>query len=63
MYRKNRFECEHFDKVVKLHGLLPSNNSVEYLEHVKFLVYDYTRIIDSSQNCNELAFLESLHIT
>ena len=51
MYRKNRFQCEHFD------------NSVEYLEHVKFVVYDYTRIIGNSQNCNELVFLESLHIT
>ena len=36
------FECEHFNYVVNLHSLPPSNNSLEYLEHVKIAVYDKT---------------------
>ena len=55
-------ECEHFNYVVNLHGLPPSNISVEYLEHVKIAVYNNTKIIDSSENWVELCFLESLHI-
>ena len=55
-------ECEHFNYVVNLHSLPPSNNSVEYLEHVKIAVYDNTKIIDNSQSWIELCFLESLHI-
>ena len=41
-------ECEHFNYVVNLHSLPPSNNSVEYLEHVNIAVYDNTKIIDNS---------------
>ena len=55
-------ECEHFNYVVNLHSLPPSNNSVEYLEHVKFAVYVNNKTIDNSQNWVELCFLESLHI-
>ena len=55
-------ECEYFDYVVNLHSLPPSNNLVEYLEHVKIAVYGNTKIIDNSQNRTELCFLESLHI-
>ena len=54
-------ECEHLNYVVNLHSLPPSNNLVEYLEHVKIVVYDNTKIIDNSQNWIELCFLESLH--
>ena len=43
-------ECEHFNYVLNLHSLLPSNNSVEYLKHVKIAVYDNTKIIDNNQN-------------
>ena len=43
-------ECEHFNYVVDLHSLPPSNNSVEYLEYVKIAVYDNTKITDNSQN-------------
>ena len=43
-------ECEHFNYVENLHSLPPSNNSVEYLKHVKIAVYDNTKIIDISQN-------------
>ena len=50
MYRKNRFQCEHFD------------NSVEYLEHVKFVVYDYTRIIGNSQNCKPSHYIKETKI-
>ena len=49
-------EYEHFNYVTNLHSLPPSNSSVEYVEHVKFSVYD------NSQNWVELCFLESLHI-
>ena len=56
------FECEHFSYVVNLHSLPPSNSSEEYLEHVKTVVYDNTKIIDSSQNWVELYLLEILHI-
>ena len=35
--------CEHFNCVVNLHSLPPSNNSVEYLEHDKIAVYDNTQ--------------------
>ena len=31
-------ECEHFKYVVNLHSLPLSNNSVEYLKHVKITV-------------------------
>ena len=55
-------ECEHFDYVVNLLSLPPSNKLVEYLEHVKIAVYDNTKIIDNSQNRTELCFLEKLHI-
>ena len=55
-------ECEHFNYVVNLHGLQPSPNIVEYLEHVKTAVYDKTKIIDNSQNWIELRFLESIPI-
>ena len=41
-------ECEHFNYVVNLHSLPPSNNSVEYLEHVNIAVYDNNKIIDNS---------------
>ena len=59
--------CNHLllyglsDYVVNLHSLLPSDNSVKYLEHVRVDVYDNTKIIDNSQNWVELCFLESLH--
>ena len=43
-------ECKHFNYAVKLHSLPPSNNLVEYLQHVKIAVYGNTKIIDSSQN-------------
>ena len=43
-------ECEHFNRVVNLHSLPPSNNSVEYLKHVKMVVYGNIKIIDNSQN-------------
>ena len=55
-------ECEHFNYVVNLHSLPSSNDSVEYLEHVKIDVYDNTKIIDNSQNWFESCFLESLYI-
>ena len=55
-------ECEHFNYVVDLHSLPSSDNSVEYLEHVKIAVYGNTKIIGNSQNWVELCFLESLHI-
>ena len=55
-------KCEHFNYVINLHSLPPSNNSVEYLEHVKIAVYDNTKIIDNNQNWIELCFLESLYI-
>ena len=55
-------EYRHFNYVVNLHSLPPSNNSIECLEHVKIAVYDNTIIIDNSQNRVELCFLESLHI-
>ena len=45
-----------------LQSLPPSKNSVECLEHVKFAVYDNTKIIDNSQNWTDLCFLESLHV-
>ena len=47
-------ECEHFNYVVNLHSFPPSNNSVEYVEHVKTAVHDNTKIIDNSQNWIEL---------
>ena len=56
------WECQHFNYVVNLHSLPPNNNSVEYLEHVKIVVYDNIKINDSSQNWVKLCFLESLHI-
>ena len=37
-------ECEHLNYVVNLHSLAPSNNLVEYIEHVKTAVYDKTFI-------------------
>ena len=49
-------ECENFNYVVNLHSLPPSNNSVEYLEHVKFAIYGNTKIICNSQNLVELYF-------
>ena len=55
-------EYEHLNYVVNLHSLPSSNHSVEYIEHIKFSVYDNTNIIDSCQNCVELYFLYSLHI-
>ena len=55
-------ECKHFNYVVNLHSLPPSNNLVEYLEHVKIAVYDNNKIIGNSQNWIELCFLESLYI-
>ena len=56
------FECEHFNYVVNLHSLPPSNNLVEYLEHVKIAVCGNSKITDNSQNWIELCFLERLHI-
>ena len=55
-------ECEHFNDVVNLHSLRPSNNLAEYLQHVKIAVYGNTKIIGSSQNWIELCFLETVHI-
>ena len=55
------FQRKHFNYVVNLHSLPPSNNSVEYLEHVKIVLYDKIKIIDNSQNWIELYFLENLH--
>ena len=55
-------ECEHLNDVVNLRSLPPSNNLVEYFENVEIAVYGNTRIIENSQNCIELYFLESLHI-
>ena len=55
------FQCKHFNYVVNLHRLPPSNNSVEYLEHVKIVLDDKIKIIDNSQNWIELYFLENLH--
>ena len=49
-------DCEPFNYVVNLHSLLPSNNSVEYLEHVKIAVCDNTKINDNSQNELNFAF-------
>ena len=43
----------NFNYVVKLHSLPPSNNLVEYLEHVKITVYG---------NTIELCFLKTFHI-
>ena len=43
-------ECEHFNYVVNLRSLPPSNDSVEYLKHVKIAVYDNAKIIGNSQN-------------
>ena len=43
-------ECEHFNYVVNLHNLPPSNNIVEYLEHVMIAVYGNTKIIGNTQN-------------
>ena len=54
--------CEHFNYMVNLHSLPPSNNSVEYFENVKIPVYGNTKIIDNSQNWIEICFLESLPI-
>ena len=39
-------ECENFNYVVNFHSLPPSNNLVEYPEHVKIAVYDNTKIIE-----------------
>ena len=50
----NLLQCEHFNYVVNLHSLPPSNNSLEYLEHVKIAVYCNTKIIDETQNWIEL---------
>ena len=36
-------EFEHFNYVVNLHSLPPSNNLVEYLDHVKIAVHDNTK--------------------
>ena len=55
-------KCEHFNYVVNLHSLPPSNNSLEYLERVKITVYDNAKISDNSQNWVELCFSERLHI-
>ena len=55
-------ECEHFNNVVILHSLPPSNNSVEYLRHSRIAVYGNTKIIDKRQNWVELYLLESLYI-
>ena len=38
-------ECQHINYEVNLHGLPLSNNSVEYLEHVKIVIYGNTKII------------------
>ena len=43
-------ECEHFNYVVNLHNLPPTNNLVEYLEHIKIAVYDNSKIIGNTQN-------------
>ena len=56
------FQRKHFNYVVNLHSLPPSNNSVEYLEHVIIFLYHNIKIIDSSQNWIELYFLENLYI-
>lgn len=49
-------EWEHFYYVVNLLILVASNNSVAYLEHVKFQVYENTKIIGNCQNSVELCF-------
>ena len=55
-------ECEHFNYVVNLLSLPASDNSVEYLEHVKLAVYKNTKIIENCQNWVELCFLDGLLI-
>ena len=54
-------ECENFNYVVNFHSLPPSNNLVEYLEHVKIAVYGNTKIIDNSQNWIQLFFRKPSH--
>ena len=58
---KHFSECEHFNYVVNLHSLLPSNNSGKYLEHVKFAVHDTTKIINICQNWVQLFFKKPSH--
>ena len=54
-------KCEHFNYVVNLYSLPPSNNLAEYLEHVKIAVYENTKITDKIQNCIELFFRKPSH--
>ena len=58
---KHLLECKHFNNVVNLHNLPPSNKSVKYLEHVQIAVYGNNRIIDNCQNWVKSCSLESLH--
>ena len=52
---------EHFNYVINLPSLPPSNNLVQYLEYAKLSVYDNTKIIDISQNWESLNFRKPSH--
>ena len=39
-------ECEHFNNVVNLYSLSHNKNSVKYIKHVEYPVYDKTKTTD-----------------